>query len=138
MKGIVLLSHGSLARGLADAATFFMGDSIEQLEYRCLRQDSSPDEFAEELKRAIEKVDTGEGAVILADLFGGTPCNQAARLLDDRTDLISGMNFPVLLELLTARMAGEIDVAALVESARSGISDVKVILNAQAYDETEE
>ena len=48
------------------------------------------------------------------------------------------MNFPVLLELLTARMAGEIDVAALVESARSGISDVKVILNAQAYDETEE
>ena len=90
------------------------------------------------MKRAIEKVDTGEGAVILADLFGGTPCNQAARLLDDRTDLISGMNFPVLLELLTARMAGEIDVAALVESARSGISDVKVILNAQAYDETEE
>ncbi len=71
MKGIVLLSHGSLARGLADAATFFMGDSIEQLEYCCLRQDSSPDEFAEELKRAIEKVDTGEGAVILADLFGG-------------------------------------------------------------------
>ena len=66
MKGIVLLSHGSLARGLADAATFFMGDSIEQLEYCCLRQDSSPDEFAEELKRAIEKVDTGEGAVILA------------------------------------------------------------------------
>ena len=54
MKGIVLLSHGSLARGLADAATFFMGDSIEQLEYCCLRQDSSPDEFAEELKRAIE------------------------------------------------------------------------------------
>ena len=34
MKGIVLLSHGSLARGLADAATFFMGDSIEQIRPR--------------------------------------------------------------------------------------------------------
>ena len=90
MKGIVLLSHGSLARGLADAATFFMGDSIEQLEYCCLRQDSSPDEFAEELKRAIEKVDTGEGAVILADLFGGTPCNQAARLLADLRWYVEG------------------------------------------------
>lgn len=90
------------------------------------------------MKRAIEKVDIGEGAVILTDLFGGTPCNQAARLLDDRIDLISGMNFPVLLELLTARMAGEIDVAALGGERPLGDFGCEGDFKRAAYDETEE
>lgn len=138
MKGIVLISHGLLAQGLAHAATFFMGDPVEQLAFCSLRQDSAPEEFARELKEAVETVDTGDGVVILADLFGGTPCNQAAQLLNDRVDLISGINFPILLELLTARMAGEIDLAALIERGRSGVSDVKALLSRSAYDEEEE
>lgn len=138
MKGIVLISHGFLAQGLAHAATFFMGDQVEQLAYCCLQQDSAPEDFAGELRQAVAHVDAGDGVVILADLFGGTPCNQAAQLLNDRVDLIAGMNFPILLELLTARMAGDIDLAALVRQGQSGISDVKALLNQSTYDEGEE
>lgn len=138
MKGIVLTSHGTLAQGLAHAATFFMGDPVEQLTYCCLKQDSAPEEFGRELKEAIMRVDTGDGVVILADLLGGTPCNQAVRLLNDKVDLIAGMNFPILLELLTGRMMGDVDLAALMENGRSGICDVKAVLGQSAYDEEEE
>ena len=138
MKGIVLISHGELAKGMAHSATFFMGDSIQQLEYCCLEQDTSPDKYAEELAGAIERVDSGEGVVILADLFGGTPCNRAAMGLNDRTELIAGMNFPLLLELLTARMGAAVDTAALAESGRSAICDVKALLATQTSDDEDD
>ena len=36
MKGIVLLSHGPLAKGMYETTKWFMGDDIAQYEYLCL------------------------------------------------------------------------------------------------------
>lgn len=138
MIGIVLISHGDLARGMAHSATFFMGDSIEQMEYCCLEKDTSPEKFAGELETAIKKADSGDGVVVLADLFGGTPCNQAVLKLSDKVELIAGMNFPVLLELLTARMAGGVDPTALAESGRRAIYEVKEFLTLQKTNDVDE
>lgn len=137
MKGIVLLSHGDFAKGMAHSATFFMGDNIPQMEYCCLQQDTSPEDYAEELKGAMERVDSGEGLVLLADLFGGTPCNQSIPLLNDRVELIAGMNFPLLLELLTARMGDGFTAQALAERGRTAVMDVKELMAQQICDEDE-
>ena len=138
MKGIVLASHGEFAKGLADSATFFMGDDIEQLEYCCLCQDSSLEEFTARLKAAMARVDSGDGVVVLADLLGGSPCNQAIAQLREQVDLIAGMNFPVLLELLSARMGGEVDMESLIARGRTGLCDVRPILTSQGVDEDDE
>lgn len=138
MKGIVLISHGDMAKGMAQSATLFLGDSIPQLTYCCLQQEDAPEAFAERLESAVRQVDSGEGVVLLADLFGGTPCNQAIVRLKENTELIAGMNFPMLLELLTGRMGGETDIDALVESGRNAIMNGKAALAAGMGDEEDD
>ena len=138
MKGIVLTSHGTLAEGLAQSATFFMGDYVEQMMCCCLEQDSNPEEFGKELKEAVQKVDTGDGVVILVDLIGGTPFNEAIKLMNDKADIIAGMNFPILLELLNERIMESVNIGALLEKGRKGICDAKEILDQAVYDEEEE
>ncbi len=138
MKGIVLVSHGDMAKGMAHSATFFMGDSIEQLEYCGLRQDQSPEDFAQELAVAIAKVDSGDGVIILADLFGGTPCNQSVQQLGDNVELIAGMNFPMLLELLSERMSGDVDAIQLAEKGRMSLINAKELLASMTMDDEDE
>lgn len=138
MKGIVLISHGAMARGMAESATFFLGDNIPQLACCCLRQDESPEDFKEEIQKAMTQVDTGEGVILLADLFGGTPCNQAMGLLGDQVELIAGVNFPMLLELLTTRMCGDIDISELVQKSQMSVVNAKEILAATMVDDEDE
>lgn len=138
MKGIVLVSHGDMAKGMAHSATFFMGDTIEQLECCGLRQDQSPEDFAKELAAAVAKVDGGDGVIILADLFGGTPCNQAIPQMGEHVELIAGMNFPILLELLSERMGSDVDVAQLAEKGRMGLINAKELLAAMTLDDEDE
>ncbi len=135
MKGIVLVSHGDMAKGMVHSASFFYGDEIPQLDFCGLRQGQSPEEFAEQLKETIGRVDTGDGVVVLADLFGGTPCNQAILCMNDTTECIAGMNFPMLLELLSDRESEVPGLEGLAEKGKSGIYDVKEFLAASADEE---
>ena len=135
MKGILLISHGKMAEGLADSAALFFGDEIAQMEYLCLREGDSSDEFGEKIGDAVCRIDSGEGVIILADLYGGTPCNQAIPLLKDGIELISGMNLGIVVQLLSGREYGSVDPDALVESGRGCITNVKKAL-AEAQQES--
>ncbi|MCK9544753.1 MAG: PTS fructose transporter subunit IIA, partial [Novosphingobium sp.] len=57
-----------------------------------------------EIANAIRHVDSGAGAIILTDLFGGTPSNLAISLMQpDRVEVIAGINLPMLIRLAKAR-----------------------------------
>ncbi len=135
MVGIVLISHGEMAKGMANSATLFFGDDIPQLEYCCLCAEDAPDDFGVKIEEAIAKADTGDGVLLLADLFGGTPCNQAMTRLGEKVDCIAGANFPLFLELLNSREDG-LNLEELVETGKNGVVDVKVLL--QAVDDDDE
>jgi PTS system mannose-specific IIA component len=128
MKGIILVSHGKMAEGMADTCRFIMGEGIEQLEALGLKQGESPEEFGVRLQEAAARADTGDGVIILCDLFGGTPCNQAMLLMSDTVDVIAGMNFPLVLELLTARMAGSPAIDSLIENGRQSLQNMRYAL----------
>ena len=128
MKGILLISHGDMAKGMADSAKLFFGDEISQMKYLCLKEGESPDEFRTALAQQIQDVDTGDGVVILADLYGGTPCNQAIPLLTEKVDLIPGMNLGILVKLLSEREFMDPDIATLIESGQNCIVNVKEML----------
>ena len=62
-------------------------------------------------------VDTGDGAIILTDLFGGTPSNLAISLMKKgRIEVIAGINLPMLIRLAKARGCMELEKA--VSTAR--------------------
>lgn len=85
------------------------------------------DEFGEKLREKVNALNDGDGVLIMADILGGTPCNQALQVINENVDLIVGMNLPTAMELLAAREAGKVDVANLVESAKNSFIDAKAM-----------
>lgn len=138
MVGIVLASHGRMCEGMIDSASLFFGDNIEQLVACPLFPNEGPDQYDVKLKKAIEEVDTGEGVILMVDLFGGTPSNRSALILNDNVKVITGMNFTMLLELLGQRMGyDEVNVYNLMNTGREGIKLLNDELAQNVTDEEE-
>jgi len=116
--GIVLVSHGEMAVGMLEAARMIVGPQ-EGIATVCLRESDAVEGLMERVGAAIKEVDTGEGVLILVDLFGASPFNAGARLAmqRDKTEVVSGVNLPMLLELCMQR--GQQDLNQLVATARS-------------------
>lgn len=114
MIGIVLVSHGPLAAGLRQAAEMIMGaqDAVAALT---LEPAQDMDRFRADLEQAVQALDSGQGVLILADLFGGSPANTAAYVMGPAVEVVCGASLPMLLEVLGARP--DADLAAVTATA---------------------
>lgn len=130
MIGIILTSHGELAKGLLETTKLFLGEDLEQIEAVCLQPQDNPDEFVNVLAEAVKRVDSGDGVLVFCDLLFGSPCNCMARILGDNVEVITGMNLPMVLEVMTSRTFSKPDVTALIETGKSGVADLKAVLAA--------
>jgi len=134
MIGIVLLSHGNMAEGMAETCTLFFGSHIDGLTSCCLQEGISPEQFDRQIDEAIGRVDDGHGVILMCDMFGGTPANRAMKKAADRVAVVTGMNLPMLLELLGKRLAAEdlsdIDISALLDTSRTGIKWINELMKA--------
>jgi len=114
MIGIVLIGHAHIASEMLIALQHVVGDEplIDSMD---VSADSNPDMLPEVLKAKIQACDVGDGVLLLADMFGGTPCNIAMGCLQvGRIEAISGFNLPLLIKAATLRHQ-EQNLAALVE-----------------------
>ncbi len=103
MIGLILVTHGRLAEEFVSAMEHVVGqqDAIATI---CIGPNDDMEERRQEIADAIETVDTGSGAILLTDLFGGTPSNLAISLLKaGRTEVLAGINLPMLIRLAGAR-----------------------------------
>ncbi|HEY0839144.1 MAG TPA: PTS fructose transporter subunit IIA [Vulgatibacter sp.] len=131
MVGIVVVGHGRMAEALATAAEGIVGP-IDRLATVNLLPAEGLEIGRGKILEAIGRVDDGEGVVILADLFGGTPSNCCLGLLDEgRLEVVAGFNLPMLLKLATSRGGGR-DLhglaAELVEHGRANVVHASDIL----------
>ena len=131
MIGVILISHGEMAKGMKDALGMFFGSQLEAVEVVSLTPEKSSDTFYEELQEARERVDRNNGVVIFADLFGGTPFNQASRIMDDSCCVIAGMNLSMLMEFFVirdnAKSLAEIPFEEILNAGREGIRYTKEV-----------
>lgn len=103
MIGIVLVSHGDLAQKFAEALEHVVGKQDHLVTISLFPSDDFEAKRKEILK-AAKNVNTGQGVVILTDMFGGTPSNLAHSLLGaEGVEIISGMNLPLLIKLVSDR-----------------------------------
>ena len=103
MIGMILVTHGQLAEEFVNAMEHVVGyqDDVATV---CIGPSDDMELRRKEIAQAIRKVDSGNGVVILTDLFGGTPSNLAISLLEaGRTEVIAGINLPMLIRLAGAR-----------------------------------
>lgn len=133
MIGIVLISHGKMADGMLDSCKLFFGEEKPQILSVCLLPENSPEDFDKKIELAISKVDSGDGVLILCDLLGGTPCNRCAYILNDRIQVVAGVNLSILLEFLATRDSlkdiSELDVETLIFVGANGVVSLNKLLN---------
>ena len=103
MIGMILVTHGRLADHFIDAMAHVVGKQ-EGVATICIGPNDDMEQRRADIADAIRTVDQGQGAIILTDLFGGTPSNLAISLLDTgRVEVIAGINLPMLIRLAGAR-----------------------------------
>ena len=116
MIGIILVTHGRLAEEFVSAMQHVVGEQ-DAVATICIGPNDDMELRRQDIADAIVRVDSGAGVIMLTDLFGGTPSNLAISLLEPgRTEVIAGVNLPMLIRLAGARKDGDLRRAS--EAAR--------------------
>ena len=103
MIGLVLVTHGRLADELRLAMEHVVG-SQRNVATVCIGPDDDMESRRAEIRQSMAEVDTGDGVVLLTDMFGGTPSNLAISMMTrDGVEVISGVNLPMLVKLAKVR-----------------------------------
>jgi PTS system mannose-specific IIA component len=106
MIGILLVTHGRLAEELR-AAALTIQPGLERIVAVALEWSETGQDASEKIRRGLELADEGEGAVILTDMFGGTPTNLTLPFLrKDRVEIVTGVNLPMLLKCAALQKSG--------------------------------
>jgi PTS system mannose-specific IIA component len=113
MIGIVLVTHGRLATEFLAALEHVVGGQT-QIAAICIGPDDDMEQRRQEILKSIGEVDTGDGAVLLTDMFGGTPSNLAISVMDrPKVEVVAGVNLPMLIKLASLRQTEGLDRAVL-------------------------
>ena len=134
MIGLVLVTHGQLATEFVIAMEHVVGAQKAIAAIGISARDDM-EERRKEIADCIAKVDSGEGVIILTDLFGGTPSNLAISLMEKgKVEVIAGVNLPMLIRLDGARKSMKISdaIAAAKEAGQKYISVASEILGNDA------
>lgn len=103
MIGIVVVAHFNVAREMVAATELIVGKQ-DQFEYVDIFPDEEVDKIKRKLTDALKNADSGEGAIILTDMFGGTPSNISLSFLEEgKIEVVTGTNLPMLIKLVTYR-----------------------------------
>ena len=103
MIGLVLVTHGRLATEFIAAMEHVVGQQA-QCQAVCIDAQDDMEEKRAEIAAAAAAVDTGDGVILLTDMFGGTPSNLAISLLGrSHLEVIAGVNLPMLIKLASVR-----------------------------------
>jgi PTS system ascorbate-specific IIA component len=125
--GVLLVTHGEIGTALLSSASQILGGSQEQVLTLSVWRQDDPDDLVLRARELLERLDAGDGVLVLTDIFGATPGNVVSRLLDDgHIEGVSGVSLPMLLRVLTARNGS---VSAAVGRAVSGGAEGVVHMN---------
>jgi PTS system mannose-specific IIA component len=116
MIGLVLVTHGRLAIEFRSALEHVVGPQ-KQIEPVTIGPDDDVEQARRDIIEAVKRVDTGDGVVILTDMFGGTPSNLAISCMSrPKVEVLAGINLPMLVKL--AKVRDEAPLADAVTAAQ--------------------
>lgn len=116
MIGMVLVTHGRLAAEFRSALEHVVGPQ-KQVEVITIDPEDDMERRRGDIVDAIHHVDTGEGVVLLTDMFGGTPSNLAISAMNgSNVEVVAGINLPMLIKLASVR--AESPLADAVDQAQ--------------------
>jgi PTS system mannose-specific IIA component len=116
--GIVVVTHGQLAAELVNAARAIVGE-IPLINAVSIAWADDVGAAREAIERALAEV--GEaGALVLTDMFGGTPTNVTLPFLSERVEIVTGVNLPMLIKLTSLREGELVEIARVIRDQGKG------------------
>jgi PTS system ascorbate-specific IIA component len=104
MIGILVLTHEDLGDHMIRCASHVVGMQPPQLMHLGVFVQDDPDVVLSRARALVQQLDSGDGVLVLSDMFGATPCNIASRLVQPgKVECIAGVNLPMLVRVLTYR-----------------------------------
>ena len=105
MIGILVVTHSSLAYEFVKAAEMIIGPA-EQVQAVSIDRSVGIETVQHHMREVLDDVGRdGDGIIILTDMFGGTPTNVSAEFLQaGQVEIITGVNLPMLLKSISARV----------------------------------
>jgi mannose PTS system EIIA component len=125
MYGLLIVSHGAFGESLIHSASHVLGRRPLYLRQLGVTVHDDPDEIFPMAVDLIRFLDQGKGVLVMTDIYGATPSNIAARLLEPgRVEGLAGVNLPMLIKALTHReTVGSLEalLALALEGAGEGL-----------------
>ncbi|MBI2342540.1 MAG: PTS sugar transporter subunit IIA [Deltaproteobacteria bacterium] len=116
MIGIVVVSHDNIAQEMVAVARNIMKD-VEGVASVSIDSNAPVEINRQKIIMTINSVDKGEGVLLLSDMFGGTPSNLCLSFLGkSKLEVISGINLPMLIKLISDR--NKLEFESLAEFIR--------------------
>jgi PTS system mannose-specific IIA component len=132
--GLVLVTHGRLALEFLAAMEHVVGPQA-QIRTVCIDADDDMERRRTDIVRAAAEVDTGDGVILVTDMFGGTPSNLAISAMQKGSvEVIAGMNVPMLIKLAELRETAAVGdaVRQAQEAGRKYIAVASALLDVGA------
>ena len=121
--GLLIITHNGIGNSLIKTAISIIGHSPLEVEIISVPLNCNPQRQNEKAQKLASKIDSGDGVLILTDLYGSTPSNiahavNAARAVNkEKSKIISGINLPMLVRILNYP---ELDLKSMTQKALSG------------------
>ena len=128
MVGIILATHGDFAKGILQSGSMIFGDQ-PNVAAVTLQPSEGPADIRGKMEEAVASFDDPDQVLIMVDLWGGTPFNQANGLISGHEDtwaIVAGLNIPMLIDAYASRMTMETAQEIAVQISGSGKDGVKI------------
>ena len=103
MIGLVLVTHGNLAKEFLSAMQHVVG-AQQQVDTVCIGPEDDMEMRRKEIMEKVNQTNSGEGVILLTDMFGGTPSNLALSVMDRaNVEILAGINLPMLIKIASLR-----------------------------------
>ena len=130
MIGLVLVTHGSLARAFVAALEHVVGPQ-KNVATVCIEAEDDMEARRREILDVVRTVNTGAGVVLMTDMFGGTPSNLAISVMNETgVEVVAGVNLPMLIKFASLRDSTSLAalVVAIQEAGRKYINVASSLL----------
>lgn len=99
MIGLLIITHGQLAKELLGAAEFIVG-AVESVECISINAMKDSKKLRDMIEKKIDSLNQGQGVLVLTDMFGGTPSNLALSFLQKNiVEIVTGINLPMVIAI---------------------------------------
>ena len=116
--GLLLLTHEGVGHSLLDIAEQMITDCSIDISMLSIEQNCDPGELIASTNKILSRLDSGDGVLILTDLFGSTPCNIAMQYATkENVFAVAGLNLSMLIRVMNYP---DLSLTDLTDKAISG------------------